>query len=129
DLARQAQFFLADAVDAVANDDFFLPRLDVDVGRAQVVGVLDDAVGQLDDRAGVFADIARAVLPAALDRFGELGAELVHHVVEPGGANLFAGEFFANVLFATEQAHHAQSGHLVDFYRDRQIEGVGEGHQ
>src|SRR5690606_40825357 len=53
DLARQAQFFLADAVDAVANDDFFLPRLDVDVGRAQVVGVLDDAVGQLDDRAGV----------------------------------------------------------------------------
>ena len=53
-LSTAAQLFLAHAVDAVTHDDFVLPRLDVDVGGAGEIGVLDDAVGEVDDGSGLF---------------------------------------------------------------------------
>ena len=55
DLPGQTELFLAETVDAVADDEVFFLRLDVDIGCAADVGVLDDAVGELDDGRGVLA--------------------------------------------------------------------------
>src|SRR5690606_6845630 len=53
DLFGQAELFLTEAVDAVADEKVFFLGFDVDVGGAADVGVLDDAVDQLDDGRGV----------------------------------------------------------------------------
>src|SRR6185369_13628941 len=89
-LAGEAELLVADAVYAVADDQLRLPRLNVDVGGAAVIGVLDDAVGELDDRAGLLVDLVLvelAVVPHA-----KLDADLLHHVVETGRAALLLGK-------------------------------------
>ena len=89
DLLGQAQLFRAHAVDPVADEQVLLHRLDVNIGGARDVGILDDAVGQLDDRGGVLAlevlglDLAAAV--AAVGAADEVGHLVDIYILGLGG--------------------------------------------
>src|SRR5581483_4167476 len=81
-LLGEAELFLADAVDAVADEKLFFLRLDVDVGRAGDVGVLDDAIGKLDDGRGF---LALEVADDGLDggaALGVGGGDAFRHLVD-----------------------------------------------
>ena len=127
DLGGQAELFLAQAVDAVADNDLVLLRLDVDVARSRKVRVLDDPVGQLDDRAGL---LVHEFVVAGLDHRAELRADLLHDVVEARRAVVLPlVELVADVLLAAKHPDHAEARHLVDLHRHRHLEGIREHHQ
>jgi hypothetical protein len=126
-LAGSRSFFLTEAVHAVADDDLLLLGLDMDVARAHEIRVLDDAVRQLDDRAGLLVDeIVLDDLVAA----AELGADLLHDVVEAAVMLLAAlAELLADVALAAEQADDPHARHLVDLGGQGHLEGVGKRHE
>ena len=83
-------------VDAVADAELRLLRLDVNVGRALTIGFGDDLVHEADDRgllahlvdvdlrhrAELFADVVTAVLKHLLNRLGADAVELLHGLLD-----------------------------------------------
>ncbi|OQB89600.1 MAG: hypothetical protein BWX86_02420 [Verrucomicrobia bacterium ADurb.Bin122] len=96
---RQAQFFLAQAVDAVPHHQILFLRLDVDIRRAADVGVLDDAVGELDDRCGL---LIFEVTGGDLGQ-GIAGVRVVDHVGDPTDVDAAVGVGFRPEVFFGER--------------------------
>ena len=69
------------AVDAVADSEFRLLRLDVDIGRALAVGFSDDLVYELDDRR-LFAHLVDVDLRHRADIFVDGIATVLDHLLD-----------------------------------------------
>ena len=93
----------------------------MNVARSRDERVLDDPVGQVDDRPGL---LAGEIL--VLDVLGdaELEADLFDHVGELHVDLLGLAELLPDLPLATEQADDLLAGHLVDLGRDRDFEGI-----
>ena len=121
-LLGQPQFFLAQAVDAVADEQLLLHRLDVDVRRALDVGILDDAVGHLDDGRGI---LALHVGGAHLDRL-LVDAVGLAHLLHRGADVHVVGAGLALLEEFLDQRLEQRGGDDADLF-DTQLGGLGEG--
>src|SRR5690606_32950243 len=118
DLFWEPQLFLAKTVNAVADDEVLFHRLDVDVGRSGNVRVLDDPIGELNDRGGLFALQVR-------------GLHLAAAAVGVGGADHFGDRADVDILRGRrsrgfrvleeflQQAVEQRGGDDTDFLDDR----------
>ena len=123
-LLGQAQLLLAHAVDPVPDEEILLHRLDVDVGGPGDVGVLDDAVGKLDDGGGVLAlQVGGPELPALGIRVVGVADRLGHR---PDVDVVIAAGCLRVLEELLDQRFEERAGddaHLID----REVGGLGEG--
>lgn len=85
----------------------------MDVGGAEVEGVLDDAVGELDDGSGVLADVG--FTGGVLADGPVFLADGADDVVEAGGAGLLDQKLIADVFLAGVEADDAFAAEFGDF--------------
>ena len=117
--ARHALILVARAVDAQPDHRVLLRsvRLDVDVGRARLVGVHDQLVGQADDRAVVLVDLAAAnvLILLGLRLVAEIRENLAHAGPRAGAFAAGDGEELLDVLPESDgQLDLVIAHHLVD---------------
>ena len=98
------------AVDAVLDDDFFVPGLDVDVRSAPVERVVDGGVHETDDRArGVGEPVDGERLLALVDFADDLHVEALGGFLEHP---LRALALLEQLLDGGVRAHRGPDGHL-----------------
>src|ERR1019366_3480750 len=105
-----------------------LLRLYMDVARPPEIGVLDDAVAELDDRARLLVDVGvRDGL--CVRRRAILDADLLDDVVKSTGLVAPLAELVLDFLLPGEHPDDVHAGHLLDLCRKGDLERVCEGHQ
>ena len=117
---------MANAVDAHPHARKHLERFDVNVACARIVGVLNDAVGQADDRGGFLLKVRVVDILHILAKGVVKGADDILEALAPG-LLLVVLKLVVDLAREGEQDHHLHLGLLLRQRRRVEVEGVGNG--
>ncbi len=128
-LHRRLHHLVEHAVDAVADAEFLLVRLDVDVRRVALDGVGEDQVHELDDRRvlGLARQLADVDVVLVLDQLEVFDVEVRHHVRERGGLVVVLVDRGLDRLFRGDDDLDVVPGEELDVVDREDVRRIGGG--
>ena len=98
----------------------------MDITRPREIGILDDAVCQIDDRPGL---LVGKILVLDILADAKFGSELLDDVGKLGLDLLAPVELLADFLLPAQKTEDLLAGHFVNLRRHRYLKRIREGHQ